>query len=170
MQPFLWRQFIPWQLQSQPPRLTSATNPGPLEPRHILRVSVAGPQRTTLIHLVGILALPLGVPARGGPKHVMEKCRSAHFPANRCQNSLRLTRDNQSRGVSLPPALSPGCPQSLSRSFKNSSTSSNSFTSAKLIACVASLSTRPVFFHASHKSRMARAQTISDSMGQTTIL
>jgi hypothetical protein len=65
---------------------------------------------------------------------------------------------------------SPGCPQSLSRSFKNSSTPSNFFTSAKLIACVASLSTRPVFFHASHNSRMARAQTISDSMGQTTIL
>jgi hypothetical protein len=56
----------------------------------------------------------------------------------------------------------PGCHQSLSRSFKNSFTPSNFFTSAKLIACVASLaslSTRPVFFDASHKSRMARAQT-----------
>ena len=44
-----------------------------------------------------------------------------------------------------PCPLSPGCPQSLSRSFKNSSTPSNSFTSAKLIACAAILSTRPVF-------------------------
>ena len=70
----------------------------------------------------------------------------------------------------LPLLCPPGCPQSFSRSFKNSSTPSNFFTSAKLIACVASLSTRPVFFHASHKSRMARAQTISDSIGQTTIL
>ena len=43
-------------------------------------------------------------------------------------------------------------------------------TSAKLIAWAASSSTRPVFFHASHKLRMARAQTINDSMGQTTIL
>ena len=61
-------------------------------------------------------------------------------------------------------------PQSLSRSFKNSSTPNNFFTSAKLIACVASLSTRPVFFHTSHNSRMALAQTINDSMGQTAIL
>ena len=86
-------------------------------------------------------------------------------------NRGALTREMVSQR--LPPCpcpLSPGRPQSLSRSLKNSSTPSNSFTSAKLIACAASLSTRPVFFHASHKSRMARAQTINDSMGQTTIL
>ena len=87
-----------------------------------------------------------------------------------------LRRSSGGKGQSIarrfpsPRPLLPGPPQSLSRSFKNSSTPSNFFTSAKLIACVASSSTRPVFFHASHKSRMARAQTISDSMGQTTIL
>jgi N-acetylmuramoyl-L-alanine amidase len=98
---------------------------------------------------------------------------SIHFNAGWRQSAYGIETDLSLMAFPCFPCpcpLSPGCPQSLSRSFKNSSTPSNSFTSAKLIACAASLSTRPVFFHASHKSRMARAQTISDSMGQTTIL
>jgi hypothetical protein len=118
-----------------------------------------------------ILCPGIGVPARGGSKSKRDgKCRSGRFSGESLPYLLKADKGQSFTRRFPSPCPPQGCPQSLSRSFKNSSTPSNFFTSAKLIACVASLSTRPVFFHASHKSRMARAQTISDSMGQTTIL